>query len=208
MTAWRSTLPLAPGFDLAASVESYPRQWSEVPDMVKVREDLARYDHVIEATEPEVLVECGTWTGRSATWFAAHGLDVVTVDIDPPHQQWSSHPSVTWVQGRSSVAPDVVAMVAAMVDGRRAMVVLDSDHTPGHVSAEIAAYGPLVAPGCFLVVEDGICRFVPGTPATDAGPLDALEAFLPADGWERDLDVEGMFPVTHHPCGWLQRQEP
>lgn len=205
MTAWRSTLPPAPGFDLAASVESYPRQWSEVPDMVKVREDLARYDHIIEATEPDVLVECGTWTGRSAVWFAAHGLDVVTVDMNPPNPRWASHPSVTWVQGRSSVDPAVVSMVTAMVAGRRAMVVLDSDHSPAHVSAEVAAYGPLVAPGCYLVVEDGICRFVAGTPATDAGPLDALEAFLPAQGWERDLAVEGMYPVTHHVAGWLRR---
>lgn len=205
MTAWRSTLPPAPGFDLAASVESYPRQWSEVPGMVKVREDLARYDHIIEATEPEVLVECGTWTGRSAAWFAGHSLEVVTVDVNPPHPEWSSHPGVTWLQGRSSVAPDVAAMAAAVVDGRRAMVVLDSDHSPSHVSAEIAAYGPLVAAGCYLVVEDGICRFVAGTPATDAGPLDALEAFLPAQGWERDLAVEGMYPVTHHVAGWLRR---
>lgn len=202
--AWRSTLPPAAGFDLAASVDSYPRQWATVPGMVKVQEDLDRYAHVITATQPEVLVECGTWSGRSAAWFAGHGLDVVSIDLNPPRDEWKGHPRVTWVEG-SSTSPAVVALVASIVEGRRATVVLDSDHAPMHVAAEMADYGPLVAPGCYMVVEDGICRFVPGTPVTDAGPLDAIEAFLPCAGWERDVEVEGLYPVTHHPAGWLRR---
>ena len=203
--AWRSTLPQAPGFDLAASVESYPRQWDTVPGLVKVAEDLRRYETVLAVTGPEVVVECGTWTGRSAAWFADLGVDVVTVDVNPPSPD-HARGRVTWLPGNSASAA-VAAEVRARVAGRRAMVVLDSDHSPRHVLAEMALYGGLVADGCYMVVEDGICRFVPDTPATEAGPLDAIETFLAANrGWVRDLDVEGMFPVTHHPCGWLRRQ--
>lgn len=197
------TTPIKHGFSVEASVAAYERQWHTIPDMVKVKEDLDRYEFILEDTEPEVIVECGTWTGRSAVWFAEHGVDVVTVDVDGSNVRYT-HPRVTQLVG-SSTDPEVVEQVKKLVDGRRCMVILDSDHSAVHVAAEIVAYSPLVSPGCFMVVEDGICRWVPDTPCTDAGPLDAIEQFVPRPGWELALDVQDMFPVTHHPGGWLRR---
>lgn len=189
------------GFSVDASVAAYERQWHTIPDMVKVAEDLDRYDRIIAETRPEVIVETGTWLGRSACWFAEHDLDVVTVDIDD-NRTWVND-RVTFVEG-SSTDPAVVEQVTKLVDGRRCMVVLDSDHSATHVAAEMAAYSPLVSPGCFMVVEDGICRFVPGTPATGFGPLDAIEQFLPRSGWALD-PIQDLHPVSHHPGGWLRR---
>jgi len=34
------------------------------------------------------------------------------------------------------------------------MVFLDSDHSMEHVARELKAYGPMVTPGCYMVVDD------------------------------------------------------
>lgn len=190
------------GFSIAGSVAAYDRQWHTIPGLVKVQEDLDRYEAILEATRPEVIVETGTWLGVSAAWFANHDIDVITIDVDD--NRTVKHDRVTYLHG-SSTDPAIVTQVRDLTAGRRTMVILDSDHSAAHVAAELEAYSPLVTPGCYLVVEDTICRWVPDTPVTDIGPLDAVETFLPRPGWEHDQLLLDLHPVSHHPGGWLRR---
>jgi len=194
---------VAPLVDIPASLARVAEQ-NDPNRMQKLAEDLDRYAAVIAADHPDVVVECGTARGGSACWFAARGVDVVTIDITPlADAAKSCSPRVTWLIG-DSADPTVAGMVAGMVGGRRTMVVLDSDHAAGHVAAEIGLYGPLVTVGCHLVVEDGIIRWLPGWPP---GPLDAVEALL--DGspqWERDTATEELSPVSMYPGGWWVRR--
>lgn len=180
--------------------------------------DLDRYREVIAATRPDVLVETGTKFGGSALWFADEmDVDVITVDIEPEPSRKArerGHGRITWLTG-SSIAPAVVDQVAALVAGRRTMVVLDSDHHTPHVRAEIAAYGPLVTPGCYLVVEDAIFdlavdpeearrggRSIPEV----GGALPAIRETLAADpGWRRDEAIECLHTVSYYPAGWWVR---
>lgn len=186
-------------FDVQASLDATGRQKAE--GAIKIREDLARYRTVIDATQPEVIVECGTYCGGSARWFRSLGPEVITVDISAIV---SPVDGVTCVCGDSK-DPATVESVISLVAGRRTMVVLDSDHSAAHVAAEITAYGPLVTPGCYLVVEDGIVRWMDGEPY-QGSPLDAIEDLLVGSPeWERDTEVEGMFPVTMYPAGWWRR---
>ena len=198
----RATQHITLGFNVAASAAAYGRQWQEIPGLVKVHEDLDRYERILGATRPDVLVETGTWTGKSSAWFAEHGIDVVTVDI--ADNRSVTHDRVTALLG-SSTDPEIVRKVTQLVDGRRCMVVLDSDHTATHVAAEMQAYAPLVSEGCYMVVEDGIARYCPESPDKEFGPLDALEQFLPRPGWEHDDDLLDLHPVSQHPGGWLRR---
>jgi len=168
---------------------------------MKTWEDIARYETVLDATQPDLIVECGTWSGGSAVWFAEHDCHVITIDIVPAYV---NHPRVTFLLG-SSLARWVVQTVTNTAAGKKTMVVLDSDHSADHVAAEIGAYGPLVTPGCYLVVEDGIVRWMDGLPY-DGSPLDAIESELDGNpGWQRDETVEGMYPVTMFPAGWWRR---
>lgn len=174
--------------------------------MIKLDEDLARYRRVIEADRPEVVVECGTWEGGSARWFAEAGLDVITVDVFRyPKAQGGSR--ITWLTG-STADPGIAARVGELVAGRRAMVVLDSDHSAAHVAAEIKLYGPMVSPGCHLVVEDGTLTWMDNK-WFQGSPLDAVEELLvPDPAFERDEVTEAMFPVSMYPCGWWIRRIP
>lgn len=196
-------MKLLPDVDIGASLARVGEQYRG--DMLKLPEDLDRYSHVIAADRPEMIVECGTWRGGSARWFAAIGVDVVTVDVESqPEAGYGER--ITWIIG-GSTDPDVVARVTVLAGPRRCMVVLDSDHSAEHVAAEIEAYGPLVSPGCHLVVEDGIIRWMPKNAGYAGSPMDAIEDRLASDpNFERDEVTEAMHPVSMSPCGWWKRR--
>lgn len=199
------------GIDITASLEASARQHAE--GCVKTTEDLDRYRTVIAATNPDLIVECGTFSGKSAVWFArVADCQVVTIDvtphIDPDTRLLMNAVGVSDFVGSSTdpVSVQIVADIAA--DYERVMVVLDSDHSAAHVAAEMDAYGPMVTPGCYMVVEDGILRYMPEEERRHytGDPLDAIEAFMAAtDEWEMDTAVEAMHPVSQFPSGWLRR---
>lgn len=186
--------------------------------MLKLPADLDRYKAIIEATKPEVIVETGTRTGASAQWFAAQGLDVVTVDVNQSTERDGLHlgnngDTDIWFLTGDSADPAIAAKVAGLVAGRRCMVVLDSDHSGPHVTKEIELYGLLVTPGCYLVVEDTILgyaseqvRAAHGMQGMAGSPLHPVGERLAGDpGWLRDVAIERMSPVSHHPAGWWVR---
>lgn len=201
--------------DIAASVRSVlADEHVGEHGILKHPDDLARYEAVIAATAPEVVIETGTCHGGSAWWFEQHGVDVITIDNHPLAGDRTQHlcERVTWLLG-DSADPAVVRQVARLVDGRRTMVVLDSDHSAAHVGAEILAYGPLVTPGCYLVVEDGIFRYTsPEVRIAHLGsscvgtPLDAVDALLVGNReWSADAWLENLRPISHHPGGFWRR---
>jgi cephalosporin hydroxylase len=100
----------------------------------------------------------------------------------------------------------VLAEVRARANGRRALVILDSDHSQAHVEKELEAYAPLVPVGCYLIVEDSNI----GRIRKDLlpGPMEAVEAFLArTDEFEIDPDRE-KFLITFNPRGYLRRVAP
>jgi cephalosporin hydroxylase len=170
--------------------------------------DLWVYQEIVVETRPDVIVETGTWRGGSALYLASicdllGAGEVVSIDIEPLRDDYPQHPRVTYVAGRSSTDPGVLDEVRAKIDGRRTLVVLDSDHSQSHVEAELDAYAPLVPVGCYLVAEDSNI----GRIRKDLlpGPLEAVEAFLARNGdFEIDRERE-KFLITFNPSGFLKR---
>lgn len=212
--------------DVPASLETLERnEHVQASGMLKLPVDLARYKTIIEATRPEVIVETGTRSGASARWFldncrvspdSGSLIRVITVDISRDAFVGSFRgDDDVYMVGGDSADPAVAAKVATLVGGRRCMVSLDSDHSGPHVSEEIKLYGPLVSPGCYLVVEDGIFGYATRTLRTAHGlgdmigsPLDAIEEHLAGNpDWSRDIATERLSPVTHHPAGFWRRNE-
>ncbi|MCS6850527.1 MAG: cephalosporin hydroxylase family protein, partial [Gemmataceae bacterium] len=178
--------------------------WQNILDLWTIQETIAEI-------RPELLIECGTNRGGSAIFYA-HLFDllgqgkVVSIDVVKLHDR--SHPRVTFLIG-SSTSAEVVAEVRRLATEVRGpvMVILDSDHSAEHVARELEAYAPLVTPGSYLLVQDGVIDELPIFRAGRPGPLPAIRAFLRRHPeFELDAGRSGRFLITHHPQGWLRRR--
>jgi cephalosporin hydroxylase len=213
------TLP--PAIDVAQSIGTLVNNDHDHDGMLKLADDLARYEEIIKATKPDLIIETGTWNGQSARWFAARGVDVISIDVDSPvppgteDLHATNGGAIRFMRGDSVELAQKVAWIIAGGDIQRVMVVLDSDHSAAHVAAEIQAYAPLVTPGCYLVVEDGIFGYAPPDvvaqhfPAgLEGNPLDAIaDQLVGHPGWSRDVAIERLSPASHHPAGWWVRHD-
>ena len=170
--------------------------------------DLWVYQEILFETQPELIVETGTYRGGSAAFLASmcdllgHG-EIVSIDIEQVREDYPNHSRITYLGGRSSTDPDVVAEVRERAAGKRTLVILDSDHSQRHVEAELAVYAPLVPVGGYLIVEDSNI----GQIRKDLlpGPLEAIERFTAmTDEFEIDRSRE-KFLITFNPSGYLRR---
>jgi len=170
--------------------------------------DLWVYQEIMAETRPDVVVETGTYRGGSAHFLASvcdllGAGEVVSIDIEPLREDYPQHPRITYLAGRSSTDAGVLSEIRERVDGRRTLIVLDSDHSQRHVEAELEAYAPLVPVGCYLIVEDSNI----GQIREDLlpGPLEAVETFLAGrSDFEIDRERE-KFLLTFNPSGYLKR---
>jgi len=184
--------------------------WFGVPVM-KCPIDMWIYQELLCRTLPDCIVETGTAFGGSALFmamvcqFLGRGR-VVSVDIKPVEHR-PEHPLIRYLTG-SSTDPAIIEEVRQQLQpGERTMVILDSDHAEDHVAAELEAYGALVTPACYLVVEDTNLNGHPVGTAHGPGPWEAVEAWLPKHPeFERDDEIEQRHVMTFNPGGYLRRR--
>jgi len=201
---WRTT-------DTAHASRFYYAHWGDAEwlghPIWKNPLDLWIYQELITRVRPDLIVETGTAHGGSAMYFAGlcdlldHGR-IISIDIAP--LATPEHQRVEYVIG-SSTDPEIVQRVTAQAR-TTTLVVLDSDHSAAHVSAELEAYAPLVSVGSYLIVEDtntgGHPVFEEGYP----GPMEAVAAFLPRHPeFEVDRACE-RYVNTFNPGGYLRRR--
>jgi cephalosporin hydroxylase len=231
------------GLYTRAAFEAISRQWLRVGwslgyyltfswfgrPVVQIPEDLIRLQEVVCELRPDVIIETGVYRGGSLLYHATlcHALSrgrVVGIDrlIGPEDRAFVERhflgSRITLVEG-DSASRDVFRRVEQMVRPREVvLVLLDSDHSKGHVAKELGLYSQLVTPGSYIVVADGLMRDLVDVPggkpewAAD-NPLAATEEFLEAHPeFER---VQPTWPfkeselttnVTHWPGGWLRRR--
>ena len=183
--------------------------WLGVPTW-KLPLDMWVYQEILAETRPDLVIETGTQYGGS-TLFIASMMDllgageVVTIDIDTSavHPDVRAHPRITVIES-SSTAPGLVERLRERAEGKRVMVILDSDHQRPHVAEELRQWADLVSPGCYLVVEDTALgtEYLPGW----GGSLAAVQDWLQQHPeFEVDRSRE-KFLVTLHPGGYLRRR--
>jgi cephalosporin hydroxylase len=174
--------------------------------------DLWTIQETIYQLRPGLLIETGTNRGGSSYFFAqlfdlmGYG-QVITIDVQKLHDL--SHPRIAYLLG-NSISDEVLRQVQAASRGIAGpvMVVLDSDHSEPHVTAELEAYSRFVTPGSYLLVQDAVIDTLPVFADARPGPLRAIRSFLVRHS-EFELDRERCerFLISHHPEGWLRRKE-
>jgi cephalosporin hydroxylase len=167
--------------------------------ILKYPNDLFTYEQIIKDTKPDIVIETGTLKGASAVWFADHGVQVITVDIES--QVENPDPRVTYIISNSADR-SIIDIFEDDIKGKRVMVVLDSDHNKEHVVKELEIYAPLVSSGCYLVVEDTfIGKYMQNKDYPSGSAYDALQEFD-----KSNFGVHNFFNVTMNPDAWLLKQ--
>ena len=153
---------------------SYAFTWFGRP-IIQLPEDMIRLQELVYQLKPDVILETGIAHGGSAIFLA--GLcrllgrgRVVGVDIEiRPHNRAAieTHefaPWITLVEG-DSVSPGTVERVRSLIGATESvLLILDSNHSKAHVLAELEAYSPLVKPGGYIIVADGVMSSLAGMP--------------------------------------------
>ncbi len=179
--------------------------------LAKMPEDLRTYQHVIERTRPDLIIELGTYDGGSALWFAdqlqvlcdVQGLSVITVEKHPRVK--IEDPRVLEYRGVDLADKGVIDEIGYLAANRRVMVVEDSAHTYESTLAALNGYGEMVSLDCYFVVEDGVVDEPRLTIWNGGGVQPAITDFLNTELGSRfsrhELAPYGL-TTDHH--GWLR----
>lgn len=171
--------------------------------------DLWLQHEIIWATKPELIIETGTDHGGSALWYAesisAWDGQVISIDIRNL-LNLPKHDNITyWTM--SSTCNEAIDLAKDFAKNTRTMVILDSNHSRDHVLKEMELYGPLVTPGCYMLVEDTDLNGHPVFPLHGPGPFEAVEEYLKThDDFEVDVETECKFLLTMFPNGYLKKR--
>jgi cephalosporin hydroxylase len=195
--------------------------WMGIP-ILQYPTDLMVMQELIWQIKPDYIIETGVAFG-GMTVFYANILDaigngqVIGIDIEfREHNRHAlrNHPlwgRMTLVEG-SSIEKKVIDAVN-LLNGKKILVSLDSNHTHDHVLQELRLYAPLVSVGSYIVVFD--------TAIEDFGHLDknqdrpwgkennpatAVAEFMKNnDEFVVDKEIETRAGITAAPGGWLRR---
>ena len=215
----------------------YMFQWLDLP-IIQDPQDVCALQEIIWSHKPDAVIETGVARGGSLVLSASilatmgysemlHGQTpmarkVIGVDIDiRAHNRAAieAHalaPMIDLVQG-SSIDAGVVDQVAKLLgDGKKALVILDSNHTRDHVFEELRLYSRFVPKGSAILVMDTGIEFAPVETfnvvrhwGPGNSPLTAVDDFLAtADGadFRKDLAIEKRHILTCAPQGLLVRR--
>ena len=188
-------------------------KWFGVP-CYKLPFDAFIFQEIIWNVQPDFIIETGTAKAGAAIFYATI-LEIIgkgkvlTCDIesryDPASIPEKLKDRIEFIHG-SSTNPLVFDRIKEKVDGKRNIVILDSDHSFGFVRQEMSMYSTLVPVDSYMIVED---THVSGHPVPwkwGPGPYEAVEDFLESygDSWEADYWCE-KYIMTFNPKGYLRR---
>lgn len=137
--------------------------------VIQLPEDLIRYQEVIWALQPDIVVETGIAKGGSLVFSASickllgKGR-VIGVDIDirsHNREALENHPLgslITLIEGNATDNAVVKRVKSEINPGDTVLVLLDSCHSKGHMLAELEAYSPFVSVGSYIIATDGFMR--------------------------------------------------
>ena len=200
---------------------AYNFKWMGRP-IIQLPQDMMAMQEILWDVKPDLVIEAGIAHGGSILYYASilellgHG-EVIGIDVDiRAHNRAAieAHPMskrVRLIEG-SSTAQEVIEKVRGLAQGKRVVVVLDSNHTHDHVLAELLAYAPLVCVGGYCVVMDTLIEDMPNRFFGDRpwgrgnNPKTAVHQFLSSHpGFEIDKDIDHKLLISVAPDGYLRR---
>ncbi len=170
----------------------YSFTWLGRP-IIQLPDDMIRIQEIIYHVKPDIIIETGIAHGGSLIFYASlckamSKGRVLGVDVDIRNhnrkaiEEHELFPYITLIEG-DSTDPTIVSNVKGNVkNNETAIILLDANHKKSHVLAELNAYSGLLSIGSYIVVMDGIMKFLVGAPRSDPdwdwnNPMDAAIEF-------------------------------
>ena len=211
------------GFMNDEEIFRFAKQWGFTQDFFRANRwlgvqtlqnplDAWTTQEIITEVRPDVIVEAGTYKGGSAIMWAAllellkPDSKVITIDVKDQTNAaretdiWKRR--VEFLKG-SSTAPAIVQNVRQQVEGKRALVILDSLHTRDHVYDELKIYSKMVPVGSYIIVQD-TGAFKPVVSDLSRAAQAITDFLAETDDFEIDKSRE-RFLLTTNPTGYLKR---
>jgi cephalosporin hydroxylase len=209
--SWRAGLPITAVQSIQAGALQY--SYRGIP-MLKNPLDVALYQLLFWQLKPRTVIEIGSYLGASALWFAdlMRNCDVegtvMSIDIKPPSAP-EPRSNVHFLAGDANalgcvLTPDVLAKLE-----RPLIVIEDSTHLAETTLAVLEFFAPLLRPGEYIVIEDGIVSDLGRAHRFNGGPGLAISRFLrdhPEFGVDADLCDRYGHNFTGNPNGYLRRR--
>lgn len=182
--------------------------------MLKNPFDMALYPLVFWRSRPRTVIEIGSYKGVSAVWLAdliasvGERGEVVSVDVEAPEPP-EHRDNVRYLCGDATRLGDVLTPELLEALPRPWLVVEDSAHTYEAASAVLQFFAPMMRPGEYLVIEDGVLSDMGWARRYGGGPGLAISRFLEANpDFEIDAEICDLFGhnVTFNPNGYLRRR--
>lgn len=198
------------------SKDTWPRNKFLGYEILQCPFDLQIYQELIFASKPEFILQTGICGGGSIVYFssildlmgASNEVKVIGVDIELSKEAKEiKNDRVILFEG-SSTSDEVVSKIKNYTQGKKGIIILDSDHSETHVLNELSVYKDFALKGCYLVVEDTNLNGNPVHPNFGPGPYEAVKKFLLENKdfkqdnklWKRNL-------FSFHQYGWLVRDK-
>ncbi|MEL6309185.1 MAG: cephalosporin hydroxylase family protein [Chloroflexota bacterium] len=210
-------------FDSTFSYEySYHFRWMGIP-IIQYPQDMVAMQEIIWQVKPDLIIETGIARGGSLIFYASLlkmmeiDGEVLGIDIDiRPHNREAieAHPvydRISMLEG-SSIDPAIIEQVAQHAKGKkRVLVALDSLHTHGHVTEELALYSPFVTKDSYLVVFDTVIEDMQPEYSDNRpwghgdNPKTAVHDFLKSTSrFEIDTTIQNKLLISVAPDGYLR----
>lgn len=171
--------------------------------------DYVIYQMIISDLRPDVVIEIGTNFGGSALYLAdlmeSIGYGVVhTIDVARNCAELvANHPRISvFSEGWQGYDTELVKGLS------RVLVIEDATHVYEDTLGAIKRFAPLVSPGSYLIVEDGIISELGLEKKFHGGPLRAINVFLESnDAFVVDEHWQNLFGrnATFNVKGYLKR---
>lgn len=166
--------------------------------------DLISYQEIVNEVRPDLIVTVESpFTGSVAPFFAAlcrdtgHGIVVAVGTGDLPDES----DRLTTLSG-SANDDEVQAHVREALGEGTLMVVIGLNRVK-EVTQTFGAYGPLVGPGSYVIIEDTIVNGNPVWTHFGPGPLEACRNILRTNGQFLSDSRRERFGLTFNPEGFL-----
>jgi cephalosporin hydroxylase len=202
---------------------SYNFTWMGRP-YIQMPQDMIAIQEILWKVKPDFVIETGIAHGGGLVFCASileaigHGY-VFGIDIDIREHnrvEIEAHrlnKRIIMHEGSSTDMMVYSSIFQSIGQGKKVVVILDSDHTYQHVLKELNIYKDIVSVGSYLICLDTVIQFLPVGSFPDrewevnANPWTAVQDFLETNkNFVNDEEIEKRLLITSAPGGWLRKE--